>query len=370
MYIRYDYMNSSKMQSVRSVLIKTCMTNIHNEVNQLEHWLISLPDDSTNPDVTNANNANVHANDDNNNAHIKIALSSISNCNMKVDNIITVLNGLVHQVNSYRAEIHDLNTRIHVLESMRHVNVNVDPMWSDLGNNMNDMNVQNDYDPWVDSNTDLQNDILNTAMDDISEPIYCINKESESSTIVTVIKTPEIIPNIPDDLSAIPDIEDDHLDLDAEEQEEEGESEEVEGEVEVEQEEDKETEEVEGEVEVEQEEGEETEEVEEEETEEVEVEQEEETVEVEGEEETEEVEQKQEEETQEVEVEEEEEEEEEQEEEEEEGIELEEIEYNGKTYYKDGEGFIYSVIDGEPSENPVGYWKEKTQSIAFYKTKN
>jgi hypothetical protein len=215
---------------------------------------------------------------------------------------------------------------------MRHVNVNVDPMWSDLGNDTDNIDNVNAYDPWVDSNTDLQNDILNTAMDDISEPIYCINKESESNTIVTVIKTPEIIPNIPDDLSAIPDIEDDQLDLDAEEQEEE----------ETEQEE---TEEEEDEVEVEVE-------VEEEETEEQE-----EEVEVE-------VEEQEEEETEEVEVEEEE------EEEEEEGIELEEIEYNGKTYYKDGEGFIYSVTDGEPSENPVGYWKEKAQSIAFYKTKN
>ncbi len=55
------------------------------------------------------------------------------------------------------------------------------------------------------------------------------------------------------------------------------------------------------------------------------------------------------------------------EEEEEEGIELEELEFNGITYYKDNDGFIYSVINDEPSESPIGYWKEKTQSIAFYK---
>jgi hypothetical protein len=52
----------------------------------------------------------------------------------------------------------------------------------------------------------------------------------------------------------------------------------------------------------------------------------------------------------------------------EEGIEIEEIEYKGIRYYKDNENFIYAVNeDDEPSENPVGYWKVKTQTIAFYK---
>ena len=55
-------------------------------------------------------------------------------------------------------------------------------------------------------------------------------------------------------------------------------------------------------------------------------------------------------------------------EEEEEGMAVEEIEYNGSRYYKDTENFIYSVNkDDEPSDNPVGYWKVKTQTIAFYK---
>jgi hypothetical protein len=57
--------------------------------------------------------------------------------------------------------------------------------------------------------------------------------------------------------------------------------------------------------------------------------------------------------------------EEEEEEEEEEGEEVEEITYNGETYYKDGDGFIYKPDD----DTPIGYWKEKTQSIAFYRIK-
>ena len=53
------------------------------------------------------------------------------------------------------------------------------------------------------------------------------------------------------------------------------------------------------------------------------------------------------------------------EEEEEEEQEVEEITYNGETYYKDADGFIYRPDD----DTPIGYWKEKTQSIAFYRTK-
>jgi hypothetical protein len=52
-------------------------------------------------------------------------------------------------------------------------------------------------------------------------------------------------------------------------------------------------------------------------------------------------------------------------EEEEEGEEVEEITYNGETYYKDADGFIYKPDD----DTPIGYWKEKTQSIAFYRLK-
>ena len=53
------------------------------------------------------------------------------------------------------------------------------------------------------------------------------------------------------------------------------------------------------------------------------------------------------------------------EEEEQEEQEAEEITYNGETYYKDADGFIYKPED----DTPIGYWKEKTQSIAFYRAK-
>jgi hypothetical protein len=77
------------------------------------------------------------------------------------------------------------------------------------------------------------------------------------------------------------------------------------------------------------------------------------------------------EEAQEEEVEEEEEAQEEEEvEEEEEGVELEEITYKEQSYYKDSEGFIYGIDEeGQPTDQPIGIWKEKSQSVAFYRLK-
>jgi hypothetical protein len=58
-----------------------------------------------------------------------------------------------------------------------------------------------------------------------------------------------------------------------------------------------------------------------------------------------------------------------QEEQEEDGIELAEVTYKGKSYYKDPEGFIYGIDEeGQPTEQPIGVWKEKSSSVAFYRT--
>ena len=59
----------------------------------------------------------------------------------------------------------------------------------------------------------------------------------------------------------------------------------------------------------------------------------------------------------------------EEESEEDNGVELEELTYKGITYYKDSsEGFIYGMDeDGQPTEQPIGIWKEKSKSISFYR---
>jgi hypothetical protein len=47
---------------------------------------------------------------------------------------------------------------------------------------------------------------------------------------------------------------------------------------------------------------------------------------------------------------------------------MEELEFAGKTYYKDADGYIYTIDEDEqPSEEPVGYWSEKKQTVLFYK---
>jgi hypothetical protein len=52
------------------------------------------------------------------------------------------------------------------------------------------------------------------------------------------------------------------------------------------------------------------------------------------------------------------------------GVELEEITYKDVSYYKDTEGFVYGIDDeGQPTEQPIGVWKEKSQSVSFYRLK-
>ena len=56
--------------------------------------------------------------------------------------------------------------------------------------------------------------------------------------------------------------------------------------------------------------------------------------------------------------------------EEEDGVELDEITYKDVSYYKDTEGFVYGIDDeGQPTEQPIGVWKEKSQSVSFYRLK-
>ena len=322
------FIMSKEMSNIRSTLIKTCISNVQKELSQLEHWLQILPDEHS---VTNSSKATcvtlpTVASETNDSIHTSIA--AISNN----------LNNLIQTSNKHQQMIDYLTSRMQNIENTRTICRNADP--------------------WVDNNSiPLLNEIVNlndltensSENDTESNCIYCVHKQDDDSesdsdvaSVHPLLKTPEIHPNIPDDASDVPDI-DEELNTETEcitassvindttqpdevknishnnstvtlqentavntvEQQEQQEQQEEQGQ-EQEQEQQGEQEEIE---------------------------------------------------------------EEEEEEEEEEGLELEEIEFKGIKYYKDGEGFIYSIIDDEPSENPIGYWKEKTQSIAFYKTK-
>ncbi len=308
------------MSSIRSILIRTCMTNIQKEFSQLEHWLNNLSDTNSPKNVNNSYDEHIE-------------LSTINRSIEKLND----------EVSNQRLTLNNILERIDNLEGFKRPDREV----------FIDENVENNdnsTDSWLNNCDELINTVINN--ENMIEQIYNYNTPV---TDTVSVGTPSIIPDIPEDKSILPDIDsDDELHTNPEKLEllstpfavdtQEEKDKEVEVEVEAtekdmdateeELKKDNMTEEEEEEVEEEVEEEEEEEEVEEEEEEEVEVEEEE------------------------VEV------------EEEEGKEFEEIEYNNNRYYKDEENFIYSVdLDDQPSENPIGYWKEKTKTIAFYKTK-
>jgi hypothetical protein len=279
------------------------MGNIQKEISQLEHWLLTLPEE-----------APISSFGGDSNSHTLMRLCS-------------VVEKLAEQLNVQQITLNNIIDRLDVLKDIQEEG------------HMRDTSDE----PWLDgAGEPIRNDIIEG---DLLEPVYIVTKKDETSVNDTEsVKPPSIHPGIPDEDTVIPDIDSvveeaapvevksevaveaklpaDEAKLpDPPVDKKEIKPEPVE-EVEVE-------EEVEEEVEVEEEE---EEEVEEEVVEEEEVE--------------------------------------EEEEEEEEGQAFEEIEFKGKMYYRDEEGFIYTIDEDEqPSENPVGVWKEKTQSVAFYKTK-
>ena len=302
------------MSSIRSVLIRTAMSNIQKEISQLEHWLTNLPD-ALEPTIPSP--SQVH----------------INNERDELAHISRVIDHLSQDVSNQQFTLNNILNRLDVLEGFSRPDREIF---------IDEIGERERGDPWIDDDCQpLQNEVIGDN-DDISEPLYTIRKKGVSAE--SSVGTPSIIPDVPEDRSIPPEIDSDTEDetetepekmvypptniritkekevVEAEEEEEETEEEEAEEEVEV------------------------VEETAEEEVEEV----------VEETSEEEEAEEEEEETT----------------EEEEEGLELEEIEYKGTKYYKDAENFIYTIDDeDQPSENPVGYWKEKAQTIAFYKTK-
>ena len=270
------------MSSVRSTLIKSCMTNIHKEISQLEHWLNHLPEQP-----------------------VPSGPEDVTTLHQKIDE-------LSKQIELQQITLNHLSDQLAFMESTRQIHI--------------------DDSPWLDGRTvPLSNEVMEGEDDisdlqgDISDLYYTFHKQPTFDSVSTVSTVPTVpvansspvddvpLPKAVPVLRAVPMPSTTH----PVEKAQPPTSQEVAAE---------EAEEAE-------------EEVEEEAEEEVEVEEEE--VEVEEEEAEEEV---------------------------EEEVEVEEITYKNKKYYKNSEGFIYAIEEDEqPSENPVGYWKEKTNSIAFYK---
>ena len=320
---------SANMSSIRAVLIQTTITNIQKELGQLEHWLNNLPDSRIpEPDLSS-----IHS------------LDGLSNIHRMVDK-------LAEEVGNQRNTLNNILERIDKLEGFQRPYREVF---------IDDTNQHKTIvDPWLDNSSEpLKNEVI--FEDDIELEQDSIIIADEFG--VGLLTSSGVIPIGSKKMTGEEAAEEEVVEAEEEEEEVvEAEEEVVEAEEEV----------VEAEEEVVEAEEEEEEVVEAEDEEVVEadkevVEAEEEVVEAEEEEEVVEAEEEVVEAEEEV-VEAEEEVVEAEEEEEEEGMAVEEIEYNGSRYYKDTENFIYSVNkDDEPSDNPVGYWKVKTQTIAFYK---
>ena len=312
---------SANMSSIRAVLIQTTITNIQKELGQLEHWLNNLPDSRIpEPDLSS-----IHS------------LDGLSNIHRMVDK-------LAEEVGNQRNTLNNILERIDKLEGFQRPYREVF---------IDDTNQHKTIvDPWLDNSSEpLKNEII--FEDDIELEQDSIIVADEFG--VGLLTSSGVIP-IGSKKMTGEEVAEAEAEEEAEEEVEEEEEEAVEEEA-VEEEAAKAEDVAEEEAEEEEEEAvEEEEEVVEEEEKEV--------AEAEAEEE------KAVEEEQDLCQEEEEEAEEEEQDlcQEEEGMAVEEIEYNGSRYYKDTENFIYSVNkDDEPSDNPVGYWKVKTQTIAFYK---
>jgi hypothetical protein len=249
------------MSSIQSVLIRTCMSSIQKELEQLEKWLGgSLP----RPEPTHSS-----------------------------DSLLAAVERLSKQFEVQQHALNHIVDRLDILEGVRN-----EPCYMDLHD-----------DPWLDhSPTQLQNEIIDSI-----EPFYHILKTETPFEPVQQHLAQPVVEKQPVALSVV---EKQPVALSVvEKQQEEEEEEQQEEEAQEEEEPKKE---------------------------------------------------QQDQEEQEEEEEEEQEEEEEEEQEEDEGVEL--LEYKGVSYYKDSEGFIYSIEEDEqPSEIAIGYWKEKTNSIAFYK---
>ena len=312
------------MSSIRSVLIKTSMSNIQKEISQLEHWLNNLPPSIDTPSIhtPSIDTPNIHT-------------PSIHTPGIDT-NLHQIMNRLSEQTYNQELILKNIIERLDIIEGFRTSN--------------REIFIDNQDTPWLDNNCEPLNEENNSEM-------YNVYKEDTKDSISEVESEIEYCePVIPCNIKTEQKVEEEVVEVEQKVEQKV----EVVKEVKVEQ-----VEVIKEQVKVEQ--------VEQVKVEEVEVIKEvKEEVEVKDEvEEVEEVEVVKEEEEEEVEVvkKEEVEEDEEEEEEVEEGIELEEITYKNITYYKDNENFIYSIIDDEPSEIPVGYWKEKTQTIAFYKNK-
>lgn len=256
------------MTSIHSVLIQTCMANIHKEISQLEHWLITLPNQG-------------------------VPVSDLPHSNSPIATLASMMERLSKQFDVQQHALNHIVDRLDILER-------------DRNQDESEESAPNDYlDPWLDSShSPLQNEIIDVLP---QEPIYTVHKTE------TLFEPPFIAPvsALSQEKSVQP--------------KETNESVEEKSHVVVSP--------IATNLPVEEKVVEQADEMQENETQENKTQADEEHA------------------------------------DEDEGLELDTIEFKGTSYYRDEEGFIYGIMDDDqPSETAIGLWKEKLQTIKFYRT--
>ncbi len=165
------------MSSIRSVLIRSCMANIQKEISQLEHWLINLPEDTPTIFPT------------------PVQAASEERSSFEQSNLFRFIEALSSQISKQEDTLNNILERLDSIEGGRNSQHEV---------YIKEESDKNRDDPWIDNQCEpLQNEIIGEG-DSISEPLYIIKKNTGSSQ--SSVATPSIIPNIPEDKSAVPDI--------------------------------------------------------------------------------------------------------------------------------------------------------------------
>ena len=342
------------MSSIQSVLIQTTLAKVQKEFQQLEQWLLSMSeskvmDTTAFPLVKPEQPVPSQSND--------------------LNRIYNMLEDLSKKFDVQQHAFNHLADRMDILEQTREIHIDsafdevneVDEMANDIWlhtNTYNDITMEQ----YAEEEKPVEKEEEKPLEQD--KPVEKEEKQVEEKPVEEKQVEEKPVEEKPVEEEQQEEKEEEHVEEEQVEEEheaQEAEEEQEEQEGDVEEEEEKPVEEEEGDVEdveeeekpVEEEEGDVVEEEEDEE-------QEEETQEIPVKQEEAEKEQEQEQEQEEEEEEQEEQEEQEQEEE------LEEVVFNGVTYYKDADNFIYKLVDNELSDVHVGKWNDKTRTIRFY----
>ena len=302
------------MSSIRSTLIRSSIAKIQGELEQLENWLHR--DYSTAPTLVPSTSVAPTPV-----APTPVPSTPIATVTASVDGTIIyhAIQQLSKQLDSQQHTLNHMIDRLDILEGTRNIHIE---------------------DPWLDADvTQLQNEIIDNDLDEY-DTVINVNKSEEpmgeEKNVTESVAVVEIQENVHEEVQEkvqenVQEKVHEEVQENVHEEVQENVHEEVHEEVQENVHEEVHEEEVH------------EEEVQEEEVQEEEVQEEEEVHEEEVQEEEEEV------------------------QEEEDGMEYEEVEFKGETFYRDTDQFIYRMNEeGQLSEDPIGYWKVKSQTIAFY----